>query len=200
MDQLATCMAKETEAQACGPPGQWGLDGDLLRCRTSLCILQQSPGKQPVLAMDYITVCAFSLCASSQELLFLLKNPTAINLPEWRFPVKKKMYIYIYLHSHLQISNQFEATQNCSEEREVRCSGLLIKGKRWKLDKSSSFSLRRIGAVCWYGGWESLSVARLQKWVREFPSHYQLIKGSLRYSLCPTHQVCMTTSETLTDS
>ena len=82
MDQLVTCMAKETEAQACGPPGQWGLDEDLLRCKTSLCILQQSPGKQPVLAMDYITVSAFSLCASSQELLFLLKNPTAINLPE----------------------------------------------------------------------------------------------------------------------
>lgn len=82
MDQLATCMAKETEAQACGPPGQWGLDGDLPRCRTWLWILQQSPGKQPLLAMDYITVSAFSLCASSQELLFLFKNPTAINLPE----------------------------------------------------------------------------------------------------------------------
>ena len=123
MDQLVTCMAKETEAQACGPPGQWGLDGDLLRCKTSLCILQQSPGKQPVLAMDYITVSAFSLCASSQELLFLLKNPTAINLPECRFPVKKiyiytYICVYIYLHSHLQISNQFEARHNCSERKE----------------------------------------------------------------------------------
>ena len=63
MDQLATCMAKETEAQACGPPGQWGLDGDLPRCRTWLWILQQSPGKQPLLAMDYnYSVCFQSVC------------------------------------------------------------------------------------------------------------------------------------------
>lgn len=79
MDQLATCMAKGTEAQARGPPGQWGPDADLLR---GSCTLQQSPGKQPFLAMNYTTVSAFSLCVSSQELLFLLKNPTAITLPE----------------------------------------------------------------------------------------------------------------------
>ena len=81
-----------------------------------------SPGKQPFLALDSITMPDFSLCASSYELFFLCKNPTAANLPEWRFPIKKN------LQGHLQISNQFEARQNCSNRKEER--GTLVFGLR----------------------------------------------------------------------
>lgn len=154
-----------------------------------------SPGKQPFLALDSITMPDFNFCASPYELFFLCKNPTAANLPERRFPIKKASKVIC----KLAISLRQGKTVQIGKRREVL----------WSLDWGGEsragqieffFPQKNRRSVMTRSSWKLDCATPSEVGMRDLPSHYQLIKGSLRYVLCPTHQVCVTTSETLTDS